>query len=147
MTSMSLTEKVVKGLDALEQENTLVALMHFEEASSQCPSPVVLSGLGYCIARERGEIARAVSLCRQAIAQEPTNPRHHYYLGRIYLQAGRKHLALTSFRKGVKLGGSPGIMTEIRRLGLRQRPVFPYLGRKHPVNKVCGILLCRLGLR
>ena len=31
--------------------------------------------------------------------------------------------------------------------GFRRPPVFPFLGRKHPLNRFVGILFSRLGLQ
>jgi hypothetical protein len=40
-----------------------------------------------------------------------------------------------------------GLIREIQRLGFRRPPIFPFLGRKHPLNRFVGILFTRLGLQ
>ena len=51
---------------------------------------MVESYLGYCIARERGQVREAVRLCQSALNAEPNNPAHYLNLGRVYLLAKDK---------------------------------------------------------
>jgi hypothetical protein len=67
---------------------------------------------------------------------------------RVYTrEAVYQHLALHTFRKGLKFGDHRGLIREIQRLGFRHPPVFPVLGRKHPMNRWAGILFSHLGWR
>ncbi len=147
MTHADLTSLVRQGLAALDHENTMAALTHFETAASFWPTAVVLSCLGYCLARERNEIEKGIELCRKAVQREPANPLHYLNLGRVYLLAHQKRPALGAFQRGLKFGGSPCILKEINRLGKRRAPVFPFLHRDHSMNKFCGLLLSWLWLR
>jgi Flp pilus assembly protein TadD len=146
MTQNSQTALVRRGLTALDHDNTLIALLHFQEAAARQPTPTILSCLGYCLAREQGELHQALTLCQGAIRDEPANPLHYLNLGRVYRLSGQKHLAILAFRKGLKFGRHQGIIDEMKRMGVRRPPVFLRLGRKHPINRFCGILLNRLGL-
>lgn len=138
---------ITKGEKALANGETLVALMHFETAERIRPVPVVQSALAYCLASERRQYQRAIALCRQALEAEPAEVRHYYHLGRIYLTAGQKPLAITAFRRGLKLQRYQPIVDELRRLGVRKPPVFSSLPRDHALNKLFGRLLTRLGTR
>lgn len=138
---------LVKGEKALASGETLVALMHFETAERIRPLPVVQSALAYCLASERRQYQRAIALCRQALEAEPAEVRHYYHLGRIYLAAGQKPLAITAFRRGLKLKRYQPIIDEMRRLGVRKPPVFSSLPRDHFLNKMFGQLLTSLGSR
>ncbi len=147
MTHADLTNLVHQGLAALDQENTIAALGHFETAAHFWPSAVVLSCLGYCLARERNEIDRGIELCRTAVKQEPANPLHYLNLGRVYLLTQQKRPALGAFQRGLKFADHPCLLKEINRLGKRRAPVIPFLHRDHSLNKCCGRLLRRLRLR
>ena len=146
MTQTNLTILVRKGLAALDHDNTLIALLHFQEAAACQSTPTILSCLGYCLAREQRELHQALKLCQGAIRDEPANPLHYLNLGRVYQLSGQKHLAILAFRKGLKFGRHQGIIDVMKKLGMRRPPVFLRLGRKHPLNRYCGILLNRLGL-
>ncbi|BCR04415.1 hypothetical protein DESUT3_14840 [Desulfuromonas versatilis] len=147
MTHADLTRLVHQGLAALDQGKTQVALDHFETAAPAWPTALVLSCLGYCLARERNEIDRGLDLCRKALRDEPANPVHYLNLGRVYLLARQKGPALGAFRRGLRFAEHPGLLKEINRLGRRRAPLFPFLAREHALNRCCGLLLRRLRLR
>lgn len=136
-----------KGLQALDSDEPVRALSLFERALSIEPLPVVKSYFAYCIARERGQISHAISLCEEAIAVEKDKSLHYLNLGRIYLIKRDKVKAIQIFRAGLKHGIHPEIIKELERLGTRKKPVIPFLKRKNPINKYLGLVLSRLGLR
>ncbi len=140
MNRIDLTGLVRQGLTALENENTLLALTCFEKVASHWETAVVLSCLGYCLARERSDLDKALALCKNALSQEPANPLHYLNMGRIYLLAQQKHLAVFAFNRGLEFGRHPVIMKEIDKLGRRRPPIFPFLGRKHALNRFLGYL-------
>ncbi len=138
---------IAAGEKALAAGETLVALMHFEAANQLQSLPAVQSALGYCLAKERRQYQQALTLCRAALDNDPTDPRHYYYLGRIYLLSNKKPLAIATFRRGLKLKRYSPIIEELRRLGVRKPPVFTSLPRDHTINRAIGVLLARVGLR
>jgi len=138
---------VAKGERALAKGETLVALMHFENAIDRHPLPVVQSALAYCLAKERRQYQKAFALCREALGAEPADPRHYYHLGRIHLLANQKSQAIAAFRRGLKLRRYQPIIDELRRLGVRKPPVFGALPRDHFLNRSFGILFTRFGTR
>ena len=147
MLASEMTKLIEKGMAALKEGNTLVAMMHFEDAVKLEDSPTVRSYLAFCLAKERRQMAKAISLCLTAIQQEPTRALHHLNLGRIYLIAGQKTRAIQTFRRGLKLERNQQIINELKKLGLRHPPVFKTLNRDHPLNKCLGILFHKMGMR
>jgi tetratricopeptide (TPR) repeat protein len=141
------TVLIRRGLIALENGNTRLARFHFEEAFGYERTPVVLSCLGYCLAREEKDMKKAFALCREAVYREPGNPLHHLHLGRVYLLAGEKELAVTAFRMGLSFAEHPELLAELKRIGMRHPPLFTFLSRRHLLNRCCGFFLTRLGLR
>lgn len=136
-----------QGESALASGETLVALVHFEAAARLRDVPAAKSALGYCLAKERRQYQQGVSLCREAIAADPADPRHYYHLGRIFLLTRQKTQAIAAFRRGLKLKRHQPIMDELRRLGIRKPPVFSTLDRQHVLNRSFGVLLTRFGFR
>jgi hypothetical protein len=135
------------GLTAATARHWPAALAAFEKASLSGSGPAALSWLGYCIARERGQLAQGIAHCRAALQEEPDDPVHHLLLGRILLLAGDKPGALASLRKGMECGDLPELRQELNSLGARKPPVLPWLARRNPINKVLGRIGTRLGLR
>lgn len=136
-----------KGLEALERDQVFLALSCFEQAHTLRENPVYCSSLAFCVARTRSSYEEAIGLCRAAMSRETGNPTHYLHLGRIYLLAGQKNMAVETFRNGLKQGHDPRIVRELDDLGLRRPPLFPSLDRSHPLNKYGGLLRSRLGCR
>ena len=136
-----------QGTLAVEQGNTMEALVHFENASRMMKTPLVDCYLGYCLARERGKLKEGASMCLEAIKKDPGNPIFYLNLGRIYALAGQRLQAIRTYQKGLKMGCDQRIISELRHLGIRKNPVFGQLSRENPLNKYCGMVFSRLGLR
>lgn len=145
--SDSINNLLHKGERALQNGETLVALLQFEMAHAIQPSPGVKAKLAFCLAKERRQYQRAMALCREALQEEPDNPDHYYQLSRIYLVAGQKRKAIKSLRKGLKFKRYQPIIDELTRLGVRQEPFFSSLPREHFLNRNLGVLLARFGSR
>jgi tetratricopeptide (TPR) repeat protein len=129
-----------KGLEALNRGDTLSALSYFERAIKIERSPSVCSGYAYCIAKERGQISNAISLCEEAIQKEPQNTFHYLNLGRIYLIYNKRAEAIKTFREALKYEENPVIIEILNNLGLRRPPIIKFLKRSNPVNKYLGII-------
>ncbi|BCR03398.1 hypothetical protein DESUT3_04670 [Desulfuromonas versatilis] len=147
MPSTDFNRLVQQGIAAIRQGNTLMALVHFENAAHQRDTPVVRSYLAYCLARERRQLQKAVHMCMTALQEEPGNSIHTLNLGRIYLIAGQKARAINAFRRGIKLERNQEIIEELKALGVRKSPPLKALDRDHPLNKYLGILSKRFGFR
>jgi tetratricopeptide (TPR) repeat protein len=147
MTGHGFRQQVEQGAATAEQGNTLVALIHLESAALQGSTPLLASYLGYCLARERHEFKKGVSLCLEALKQEPEQAIHYLNLGRVYVAAGQKELAIKTLRRGLKLGRNRLIPEELKKFGIRKEPVVRTLPRNHPLNKYLGLLSALLGVR
>ena len=97
----------VRAQQELDQNNVLSALACLERALSIWDDPLWHSRLGFCVAKQRGQLTRAFELCRSAIENDPCNPLHYLYLGKVHLVAGNAFEALQAFRQGMECGGSP----------------------------------------
>lgn len=147
MPDKELNNLIRKGLAEIDKGNTMLALIHFEDAVKLDDSPLVRSHLAFCLARERRQLQRAAALCNEALQEEPHNPVHYLNLGRIYLLAGQKNRAIQTWRRGLRIGRNPQLVAELKSLGLRKPPVLKTLGREHPVNKYLGMMLQKMGMR
>jgi tetratricopeptide (TPR) repeat protein len=104
-------------------------------------TPEMLALMGYSLAREAGQFRKGIELCLKAIALNPYNCDHYLHLGRIYLLAKKKDLAIKIFRKGLKIHKGARILEELRLLGNRRSPPFASLPRNHVVNRMTGKIL------
>jgi len=138
---------VSRALDALSAGQTQPALAQLERALKVMDNPSLHSYLGYCIAKERGQVKRGRELCLAALELEPENPVHYLNLAKVHKIAGQKAEAMGVLRNGMSVGGSEEILALLGSLGTRKSPPLPFLPRDHPLNKWLGIVLSRLGVR
>ncbi len=141
------SEMFRKALEAMKNDQEYLALSLFEKARIKAKDPLYLSSKALCVAKVRKAFKEAIYLCRDALDIEPANPVHYLHLGRIMLLAGQKRKAIATFREGLKHGGNPEIIAEMEKLGSRKDPVFKFLDRSHPLNKISGLMLSKMGLR
>jgi len=100
-----------------------------------------LSYYGLCLAVCSDRFEEASALCETAVRGEFYNPDLYWNLGRVYLRAGNRHQAHGSFLRGLRLNPRhAGLIGEIRRLGLRRKPVVRFFSRSHPLNRILGRL-------
>jgi len=136
-----------KGVEAVKNQDSVSALAFFEKATELDNIPKNRSYLAFCIAKERGQFKKAISLCEEAMREEPGNSLHYLNLGRVYTAADQKNEAMRIYREGLKIEDNKQIEDELRRLGVRKEPPLPYLKRDNPINKYIGLILSKLGMR
>ena len=136
-----------KGLDAIKNGDMVSALVHFEKVVKLDNSPTNRSYHAFCVARERGQFKKSISICEELLKEEPDNPIHYLNLGRIYVLAGQKTEAMRILREGLTHEENREIVAELIELGMRKPPILPLLKRQNPLNRYFGIVLTKLGLR
>ena len=115
-------------------ELAAAASLMMGQAAEGSESALVSSYLGFCLAREKKDFDQAVVLCQRAIEMEPANALHYLNMARVLTCMGRKSHALKMLRRGLQVQRHPQLIQELRRLGLRRRPLVPFLKREHPMN-------------
>ena len=136
-----------KGIDAINSGDMVSALAFFERVTQLDNNPTNRSYLAFCIARERGQFKKAITMCEEAMKEEPENTLHYLNLGRVYILSGQRTDAMKIFREGLHHGENKDIVNELIKLGMRKPPVIPFFERENLLNKYLGIILTRLGLR
>lgn len=135
-----------KGLRAATRGDFLLALAYFE-ASMQlvrrdglAAAPMkYLSYYGLCLAMASDRLHEAREICEGALEAEFYNPDLYLNLGKVYIRTGDRGRAFGTLVRGLRLSPRhPGLIREIRRLGLRRRPVVRFLHRSHPLNRFLG---------
>ena len=147
MSNAEAEKLYLKGKEALAQNNTLSALFYFEKAFNIEYSPTISSYFAFCIAKERGQLNKAISLCEEAIKKEPNTSVHYLNLGKIYLLSNKRKDAMKIFREGLQYETNQQIVEELNRLGSRNTPFIPFFKRSNLLNKYLGIIFKKLRLR
>ena len=147
MSNEQVEENFVKGVQALSNGHLYLALVCFEQAIQLERSPSCCSYLAFCQAKARGQFAEAIRLCEEALDRDPGNYVHYLNLGRVYILAGQRDKAINVLRQGLQFENADDIVRELVSLGTRKPPVIQSLNREHPLNKICGIMMKKLGYR
>lgn len=147
MQPEELNELLNKGKEAVERGYITSAQVFFSQIAEQHSTPEVRSYLAYCLAKSQGRSQVAAKTCIESIRREPDNPTHYLLLGRIYLLTDDKEKAVQVLRQGAKINKDQRLINEISKLGMRKAPVIKSLKRNHPVNRILGKIVARLGLR
>jgi tetratricopeptide (TPR) repeat protein len=85
-----------------------------------------MNSLGYILAEERLDAARAVRLCRQAVEAHPRNAAYLDSLGWAHLRAGNLAEARSCLRRALDLApGNHGIAAHLRELLEEQKKSSP----------------------
>lgn len=138
---------VAKGLEALANQDDQRALGCFERAIQLERTPQICSYLAYCLAKVKGDYREANLLAYEALSLDPENPLLYLNLGRVLALGGNPEQALVMLRQGLLYGMHLEILREIEAIGNRRAPVFKKLARSHPLNRLVGRVLARLGFR
>jgi tetratricopeptide (TPR) repeat protein len=137
-----------KGIKTLTEGNILSALSCFEKALKIEENPLISSYLAFCIAKERGQVQKAISLCNDAIKEDPENSFHYLNLGKIYLLEKKNEEAVNIFRQGLHhYEQNHQILDELNKIVTRKPLIIPFLKRSNVINKYLGIIFSRLKLR
>ena len=110
--------------------------------------PLILSYYGWLQAVVDKKPRSGVTFCRRAFTNFKTSDPHtagnvypilYLNLGRTLLLAGRKKEAVESFSRGLSYDRwHRELKKEIASLGIRKRPVLPFLSRSNPLNRLLG---------
>ena len=139
-------ESFEKGLLALGENRWREAMAYFESAVAlerrfevENPQARYLSYLGLCLGMTRTKTFDAIQLCHQAVTLERYNADIRWNLGRVLLAAGKRREAYSAFVRGLRQEPDhSGLRCELRRMGMRRRPVIAFLSRTHPINVMFG---------
>ncbi len=139
-------ESFERGKGALDRGRQREALAYFEAAIELekrfgVPQPQAryLSHYGLCLGTTTPRKYEGVQFCREAATLETYNPDLHWNLGRALLAARRRREAHQAFKRGLSVQPDhPGILSELRRMGVRKKPPLPFLSRRNPLNVILG---------
>ncbi len=145
-------EYIEEAKELLKGKNKRSALRVLSDAVEHYPDdPFILSYHGCLDAIANKNYREGIDACLLAIevlkkkvpfGEDSLFPVFYLNLGRAYLASGKRKEAMTAFNKGLAIDAqNKDILWEIRKLGIRQKPVVPFLKRSNPINRYIGIML------
>lgn len=133
----------------VKKKNYKSAFLLSAEAMKTYPEePSISSYYGFLLCKVEKKYKEGLDLCQKAIKRagefKDILPLLYLNLGRAYLTSGDKKRAIEAFQKGLKHDkNNHDLRWEIKKLGVRKKPVIPFLDRKNPINKYLGKLRAR----
>lgn len=104
--------------------------------------------LGYGIARYERRGKEGLALCEHAVKVQFYEPENYVILSKVHLLHHRRGKAVQALHQALKLNSRhPEALRLAQEIGLRRRPVIPFLSRDNPLNKYLGLARHRLGRR
>ncbi len=102
-------------------------------------NPQALSLYGYALAKAHGDYREALRLCRLALRLAPRDPELRTNLGRVHRLHGDNAAAHRNFLQAWRHNRRhAGAASELARMGVRRRPIVPFLSRGHWCNQMLG---------
>ncbi|KAB2962273.1 MAG: hypothetical protein F9K18_10045 [Thermoanaerobaculia bacterium] len=100
---------------------------------------LVYSYLGFGIAKHQRRVRDGLKLCEHAVKIQYYEPENHLNLARVQLMLQDRKGAVASIARGLKLDPNHRGLKDLRlEIGVRKRPVLPFLARNNPLNVLFG---------
>ena len=141
-----LSESIADGINATREGEYLAAINHFVDAYgdeeltlSSARTAEGLSFYGLCLALVQRKYKVAIDLCKRAIEMQFYGADHYANLARVYIAASMRKKAVETVEEGLRILPNDEVLLLLRKeLGVRSRPVVPFLDRKNPINRSLG---------
>jgi len=148
MLSHAAEASFQKGLEAFHADRNIEAMALFEAAielerrkGGSGIQPRYLSYYGVCLAVYADRVREGIYFCREAIAREGYNAELHLNHARSLLAADKRREAHESLVRGLSFQpGHREIRILLKKMGIRKRPVLPFLERENLVNVKLGMI-------
>jgi len=129
-----------RGQELLRAGLEMAALEHFAEAHRARPDDARLRAYyGWAVATVEHRVERGLGLCREALRADGTCAEIYWNLARVLMSNGRKAEGIRYLKRGLMVDPrDAALIQEWRRLGMRRRPVLPFLPRRHALNRLLG---------
>ncbi len=142
---MILDAAVDKAIRLTKKCSFKEALEIFETGRCYKDDPVATSYYALCVAAYRKDAEVASKICRNAARRGFYSPDPFLNLGKIYLLAKKKDLAIKAFSKGLCVDRAhKGLKKQLKRLGTRRTAPISFLPRSHAINIMIGQLTHRI---
>ncbi len=142
----AMAQRIAEAQVAIQQKAFYTARDHLQEVLQEDPNhPQALALYGYVLALGFREYERGLDCIRQAIEREMYHPEWYVWMAEVYLRLGDRKSALEAVETALRWDAHhKGALALRRKMGVRRRPVLPFLPRSHPLNVWLGKLRHRL---
>lgn len=130
------------GVSLMRAGDHVSAIRRFEDVykSETLPKPVSgLSYYAYCLAKIRKQHREAIEMCDRAVKERPDDPAHWANLIEVLIMANRRVRTVNTMDEALKRFPRTKLLLDLRdRIGVRRKPLIPFLHRNNPINMILG---------
>lgn len=142
---MSNNFAIQKALELVKEEAFTEALVIFDRYSHAPKTPAEITFIALAEAVVRDTYRTSVDKCVTALNAWPTNADIYLNLSTILLYAGRRDLASLKLQRALTYHPRHyGLRKLHRKIGVRRKPVIPFLSRNNSVNIIVGKTIAKL---
>jgi len=135
------------GIKEAKRGNTKLGIELLKNFINSGDFPEAKAWFGYCIAYEKKDLSLGIDLCKDALNNNSQLSDGYLALARIYLLRGQRKLAIDTLQQGIRTQPNEEISTLLRTLGIRKKPIIPFLNRRNFINVCLGRFMSSIGLR
>jgi tetratricopeptide (TPR) repeat protein len=109
-------------------------------------STLALSYVGMLKAVRESQTRQGIDMCTEALRRDPNEALCYLNLSKAYLTEGDRYQCVRTLHRGLKIRTphKDHLMGFYRIIGLRRKPVLPFLSRNNPLNQLLGRLTWKL---
>lgn len=116
----------------------LARALEGREGSTDYPG-LAYSYLGVALAKLERRRRDGLKLCEHAVRLQFYEPENHLNLARVYLLMDNRRGAVDALARGLRVDPSHAGLRALRKeIGVRRRPVIPFLSRDNFLNRLLG---------
>lgn len=140
--SAEMLDKLRRGIDCCRRGDWNEGLRQLgliaQQGNPGLPG-IYYSYLGYGIALREKRVREGLELCRHSVKVEFYQADNYHNLARTCLLARQRSGAVRAVLDGLKIDPHhPGLLALRKELGIRGRPILPFLDRGNVLNQVLG---------
>ena len=136
---MAVNASTREAINLAKKGDYKEALKAFDTDKSYAEDGLALSYYALSLAAVKKDYNTAIKACVAAAKIDHFNVHIYLNAGKVYLLAGKKEQAIKTLQKGLRIDPTnQHILKQLKTLGSRQKPFFPFLSRGSVLNVVAG---------
>lgn len=126
----------------MERSRHSEAIAAFRSALEQRPGEALYASFyGLSLVKSGRDPAEGRRLCERAVKEGFYRPEVFANMAAVFLAQGDRRRAERMLRRGLLVDGeSRALISLLEEIGIRKQPLFPFLKRKNPLNRITGKL-------
>lgn len=142
LTIVYVSPELMKGMGLIERGEMQRAFYFFQNIVEQEPhNAIAKSFLGYLMAYHMKKQFQGLELCLEALKMEKEEPLIYLNLAKVYILMNDRFHAVQIIQQGLRYKHSQfrnNLINFYKMIGIRKKPVVPFLRRNNPLNIVLG---------